>query len=109
LNLCQSIEFPYTSLNLSQYLALEKITSRVVPQDGWGIEFPSMINLPEEKTLPLQIDKKKRNEAYSLFKDDHITTLQSVQKQNIWWFKAIAEAAQKTKHGIFSTLNQLFA
>jgi hypothetical protein len=71
-----------------------------VPQNGWGITFPINLHLPES-VIPLALGKKKRNEAYTLFMEQHITTLQTVNKGKVWWFKSIAEATQKTKQGIY--------
>jgi hypothetical protein len=75
------------------------LLSRIVPQSGWGDTFPSDEMSLAEDTIPLAQDKKKRKEAYILYKEGHVTTVQTTKKGKLWWFKAVVEATQKTKQG----------
>jgi len=84
-------------------IALENITSRIIPTDGWGNSFPSEISLGQE-AFPKD-NKVKKSEGYTLFRENHVTTLQTCQKDNIWWFKAMCDATQKAKKGPFKFLN----
>lgn len=80
------------------FKALQRVTSRIVPQSGWGNKFPINMNLPESP-FPLESDKKRRKEAYTLFMENHVTTVQTATKDQVWWFKCVVEATQKVKKG----------
>jgi hypothetical protein len=76
--------------------------SRTIPSDGWGNEFPSdllILNLAD--LFDKDEDKKRRREGFILYKEGHVTTMQSCKKKDVWWLKAQCEATQKTKLGNF--------
>jgi hypothetical protein len=76
--------------------ALTSTLSRIIPQDGWGSEFPAAINI-DESGFSRNIEQKRRVEAYRLFQEDYIKALQTCNRAKIWFFKAACVATQATK------------
>jgi hypothetical protein len=76
--------------------------ARIVPNDGWENVFPSDLLIKDLNDLfDKEEFKKRRKEGFILYREKHVTTLQTCQRGDVWWMKALCEATQRTKLGIW--------